>query len=210
MLKNKVKLLISVTACLIIFSVTVLASTPNPVINKNIINVADKINTMKILNNKQNDNLIAEVNGEKIFKVDLDKQRLFRTDSISDKDLLDIMINNKILFKKGEEEGLTPTNEELNNYVQAARTSIKNNASEQDKQMITDIIKAYGISEDDYWSNYVPKVYKISITIGKLKQKIKDSSTVGIEDPKLKESTYKDSLNKEINRFKISSDIKIY
>ena len=119
------------------------------------------------------------------------------------KDVIKGLAKNKVLYKMAEEEGLALTMEEA-----LEASLLQKDMVQQDEKALENMnsyIKALGLTEDQYWTEYHVIETQQYLSIEKLKESIANE---GIEQgilPKVKIHTketsklYKDYIDKEIN-----------
>ena len=131
------------------------------------------------------DRIVATINGEKITQKVFDKNKyVFNLNhTYTDKEVLDKMIERRVLFAQAVSEGLEVGDEEVSAAVQTVKTTV-----EQDKEQaefLNSYLEGLGISDEQYWTEIVPKEYKQVLTIDKLYQQLRDAfiKSSGLSDP---------------------------
>ena len=131
------------------------------------------------------DRIVATINGEKITQKVFDKNKyVFNLNhTYTDKEVLDKMIERRVLFAQAVSEGLEVGDEEVSAAVEAVKTTV-----EQDKEQaefLSSYLEGLGISDEQYWTEIVPKEYKQVLTIDKLYQQLRNAfiKSSGLSDP---------------------------
>lgn len=158
--------------------------------------------------------VVATVDGNPITKNDVDNAKLFRQDNLSDKEMIDRLIKNKLLKEEAPKLGVNVTLEEAKEEALRQKNIIESNSSEEDKQKISDIIAGLGITPEQYWNEYVPMEYQKIMTIGNVKKIIGDQAVS--KNTKLKSSNMDlqkvrtDAIEDFENQLMEKADVKIF
>lgn len=191
---------------LIIISITSLVIANNyssPYKNK--IKIVKELKT-----SKDSSKLIAEVNGRQIRENDIKAIKVMSDANMSEEEILNMLIDQQLLLEEAKRQNLEPTPEEIQAAVDEARETYNKYASEKDKMDIQAVIEGLGLSEKEYWENYVPSKYKEMLTAGKLRTKIRKDVEKNIKNPNDINSKYREELNKTIKELRKKAEIKIY
>lgn len=165
---------------------------------------------------KQNNNLqtVASVNGEKI---DYKQFAIYKTlvnqngKKLSDKDILNKMIEQKLLYDKAVESGITVSDKEAKSALNSAIELLKQDTNQY--AFMKNYISGLGMTEAKYWESMI-QPYKEALTIGKFKNVLKEDykQKRNITDENKLDDEFKkyfDDYKKElINGAKIQTDIK--
>ncbi|HOR85596.1 MAG TPA: hypothetical protein PLL98_03815 [Bacillota bacterium] len=207
MQKNRViSLFIAFSILLSLFSVSALRSS-------NVADINDILKAAGIIKEnrqKQDDKIeVATANGISLYKREIELKKdlsmiVFKLDEKDAyKDVIKGLAKNKVLYKMAEEEGLALTMEEA-----LEASLLQKDMVQQDEKALENMnsyIKALGLTEDQYWTEYHVIETQQYLSIEKLKESIANE---GIEQgilPKVKIHTketsklYKDYIDKEIN-----------
>lgn len=203
-MKRKMRFLLIIA--LIIISITSLVIANNyssPYKNK--IKIVKELKT-----SKDSSKLIAEVNGRQIRENDIKAIKVMSDANMSEEEILNMLIDQQLLLEEAKRQNLEPTPEEIQAAVDEARETYNKYASEKDKMDIQAVIEGLGLSEKEYWENYVPSKYKEMLTAGKLRTKIRKDVEKNIKNPNDINSKYREELNKTIKELRKKAEIKIY
>jgi hypothetical protein len=120
---------------------------------------------------KDDSKVLATVEGKDITKQQVDI--IIKTSFLSEKEIIEKLIDNELLFIKSKELKISVTDDETKAEVQRNRDLIeKADNKEEAKAIIEDVIKILGITEEGYWDTYAIQAYKRTLIIGKTKQKL--------------------------------------
>lgn len=171
----------------------------------------NKIKIVKELKtSKDSSKLIAEVNGIQIRENDIKAIKVMSDANVSEEEILNMLIDQQLLLEEAKRQNLEPTPEEIQAAVDEARETYNKYASEKDKMDIQAVIEGLGLSEKEYWENYIPSKYKEILTAGKLRTKIRKDVEKNIKNPNDIYSKYREELNKTIKELRKKAEIKIY
>lgn len=141
------------------------------------------------------DGIVAMFNGEKITKKGFDTYKLIMNSGsikLSDKEILDKIVERQIEYKQAIKEGITATDEEVNNFIKSAQDTVK--ITDNDYAAFKDYISGMNMTEEQYWESVKP-AYKKAIICGKFKKSLKEKFA---EEKNIKDEL---QLNKEFNVF---------
>lgn len=170
--KKSKRIIIGIT--LVFSSIVFIAASNNYTKPKNMKEKAQYSTFLKSTNDASK--VVATVDGNPITKNDVDNAKLFRQDNLSDKEMIDRLIKNKLLKEEAPKLGVHVTLEEAKEEALRQKNIIESNSSEEDKQKISDIIAGLGITPKQYWNEYVPMEYQKIMTIEKVKKIIGDQA----------------------------------
>lgn len=202
-MKNRLKIIIilCVSLALIISGATIFANN-----DKDTYSVGQKISDIEKNNDKT---IIAKVDDKEITKKEFESYKALWSvaDTVpSDSDLLDKMIERKVLYSKAMKDGVNVSNEELNKALQEQKDNYAN--SEVVKSYIGSLIKGLNITEDQYWDRIKEGLVQ-SLTIGKYKNKLKESFEK--DNPNLSGNELQNKFNEyyknKISEFKNNSKV---
>ena len=187
MTKKMNRILVAATLCVMTVVISVgfkQAYFPNPK------DAGEKQSNAAYLNkSRDKSKVLAKVGEETIYENDLKQARIGREDNdiVSDSKLLDILIESKLLLTEGKKQNLVPSDSEIKTGIEATKTAIEND--EDARKNVDSIIQALGVSEDEYWNNYVYNTYKDMMTINHLRNKANDNKELDEMIKKLKTET---------------------
>lgn len=126
------------------------------------------------INSKGSEDLIATVNGEEISQKSFDKYKvvLNQNNEYSDKEILNKMIEKRVLEDKAISEGFIVSVEEVNAAVTQVKTALQQD--EEQYKFLKEYLSGLGISEEQYWSEIVPEEYKQVLTVNKMYKSLRD------------------------------------
>lgn len=163
-----------------------------------------------LVSSRDSSKVLVKINNTTITENSLKEMRIFRQDDLSDSQLQEIAIQNELFYQKGIKDGLVVSNGEIKDFAVQIRKAIETQESEKQKNDIEEMIKSLGLTDDQFWSSYVLTPYKRMLTIGKVKQHIKDTSAKGISDPAAAEKAYQDALKSTIDELKKQYNIQYF
>ena len=167
-------LVIAGTAVIYGFSVHSEASTPSINYKSNVQSSLSKIGTFETMNNipiSSEDFSLWKANA--IYAAEINNQPL-----PSDAQILHDFNLNEALFMKAKSEGLEVSIQQAQGYSANVRNMMENpprNANLASLKIVLQSIQdeenALGISDNKFWTEYSPKLYRKSLTIGALQAK---------------------------------------
>lgn len=163
-----------------------------------------------LVSSRDSSKVLVKINNTTITENSLKEMRIFRQDDLSDSQLLEIAIQNELFYQKGIKDGLVVSNGDIKDFAVQTRKTIETQGAEKQKNDIEEMIKSLGLTDDQFWSSYVLTPYKRMLTIGKVKQHIKDTSAKGISDPEAAEKAYQDALKSTIDELKKQYNIQYF
>jgi hypothetical protein len=167
----------------------------------------------EILSNAGND-VIATLDGEKITKKGFDTYKFFvNSDNkkLSDKEILDKIIDRQVIYNQALKEGISVTNEELENAIKSAQDLMKSN--DQQYTAFKEYVSGLNMTEEQYWESVIP-TYQKAITCGKLKNELKEkfAKENKIEDKSELEAKFRDYYDQYVkdkkSKAKVESNLK--
>ncbi len=165
-----------------------------------------------ILANAGND-IVATIDGEKISKKGFETYKLFINNGdnkLSDKQILEKIIERKAINDEAIKEGLSATDEEVASLVNSAQ-----NMKENDERYLAfkEYLGGLSMTEDQYWESVKP-AYKKFITCGKFKNSLKEkyAKENDIKDKTELDNNFRDYYNQYVQELKgevkVETDIK--
>ncbi len=157
---------------------------------------------------------VATVNGEKISYKQFEVYKTLINQNgkqLSDKDVLNKMIEQALIYSKAVESGISVSDQEAESALNSAVELLKQDKNQY--SFMKNYIAELGMTESEYWKSMI-QPYKEDLTIGKFKDTLKEDyrQKSGITDAnKLDDmfKTYFDAYKKElINGADIQTDIK--
>lgn len=116
---------------------------------------------------------VATVDGIPITKKAFDTFKVMYSNSDqkpTDKEVLDMIVERQLLHKQAEKEGITISDEQLNNAIEKMKQDLHNDT--QSYSDFKDYIAGLNITEEQYWEQSKP-VYKKALAVGQLKSRLK-------------------------------------
>lgn len=126
--------------------------------------------TQTTMENENNSDTIATINGEKVSKKEFEdyKNQLNQNGkNYSEKDVLDKIILNKVLYKAAIDKGITVTEEEIDNEVKMNQAALKQDNNKEQAQFLEAYIKKLGLTPEQYWEQ-IKSTYKTTLAVSKL------------------------------------------
>lgn len=179
-------------------------------------------NTLAILFGRQQaeilanpeDRVVATIDGEKITKKGFDSYKLFINSGetkLSDSQILDKILDRKVIYDKAIQDGIVATDEEINSALKTAQRVMSENHDQY--EAFKDYIRGLNMTEDQYWDSVKP-AYKKFVICGKYKNTLKEKYG---EDNKIEDKTelnnkFRDYYNQYVNdlknKAKVESELK--
>lgn len=199
--KNKIIMVTCI--CLFVFAIgiTVYASQAN-----NTFFVGQQIKELK---NNDNASVIAKVGDYNITKGYFDRYKALNSVGNSmppDSALLDKLIENEVIKEQALKEGISVSDEEVNNAIEQQKQAFANDS--KSSEFLKNYIQGLGISEDQYWENMKPGI-KNALIRGKYLNKNmelfkKDNPDINANEFTAKfNEFYKNKINDLKNSYKI-------
>ncbi|KUO70673.1 MAG: hypothetical protein APF77_02500 [Clostridia bacterium BRH_c25] len=215
MQKNKVILFIlALSIVLSLFGVSALRG--NNVVDIN--DVLKAANTIKENQLEQDDKTeIATANGISLYRGEIELKKklsmiVFKLDEKDAyKDVVKNLAINKVLYKMAEEKGLALTMEEALEASLLQRDMVQRD--EEALEETNKYIKALGLTENQYWTEYHVIQAQQYLSIQRLKESIANEAIEQGKLPEVKIHTketsklYKDYINKEIKEIEDDIDL---
>ena len=120
------------------------------------------------------DDIVAVINGENITKKGFETYKLFVNNGeskLTDRQTLDSILEQKVLFDEATQKGLSATDEEVAKLIESTQDIMREN--EERFSAFKDYLNGLNMSEDQYWDSVKP-AYNKFITCGKLKSALKE------------------------------------
>lgn len=118
--------------------------------------------------------VIVKVNGKELTDKGIEYYRNYiNNDSdLSDKDLTELFIENRLLLEKAIEDEIRVSKKEVIKRVNNRRHYFENSATKEEKDALNKMVEDQQISMENYWSKYAPEVYAQLIAVDKVKNTI--------------------------------------
>lgn len=166
-MKKKLYIIVSIVCLLIIGNVFFIKNIHNSNPNNTF---QSKVNNHISLENKKDSTAIIKIDNSIITKADLEQARIFRDDNISDEELKNILIDEKILQLEADKRNIKVSDEEVKKLITENKELV--NSDSEAKAQIAIICKSMNVSEDVYWNEIVFDSYTEIIKIGKMKDQL--------------------------------------
>jgi hypothetical protein len=151
--------------------------------NVSISELFNEIKQKMLYHEKDNNNIIATVNGSKILVKDFvfykaNLEFIWKMNGVkenkSNMDLLTDMLKEKLLVQYALENGYSVTNAEVDSYIQDIRNHLNQpDISKDMKETMQNRIKLSGLSEEEFWkSSEIVNIYKDYLLKVKVVQKL--------------------------------------
>ncbi|KGI36902.1 hypothetical protein [Clostridium tetani] len=175
-------------------------------------NDTEKAQYMKLLKDKnKNSKILVKVGNEAITENDLKVAKIFNDNNLSDDQLLDKLIRDKILIIEGKKQNLIPSNEEVINRVNEVKNQVEKFPDAIEK--IKNYKSGLKVSDDEYWNNIVFNEYKNRITINNLikkeNNKYKNENTTKNLIDNSKDESYKQTIDRVYDNLKQNYHIQL-
>lgn len=115
----------------------------------------------------------AQVGEDIILMKDIQAFRQSRSDNLTDRQALDILVERDLLFQEAEKQGLALSLQEAKEYAKEQRKIIESSGQDE-KKVIDNIIRKLGVSYEKYWEEEAPKGYMRAISQSNMKNSIRD------------------------------------
>ncbi|HEX2925492.1 MAG TPA: SurA N-terminal domain-containing protein [Ruminiclostridium sp.] len=126
--------------------------------------------TKEQVSSQKKEDIVATIDGEKITQNGFDSYKnglnTGRQTKLTDKQVLDKIIERQVIYDEAVKEGFSVTDEEVDKEINTSRDALTRNPEEY-KSMKAYII-SLNMTEDEYWKIQKP-VYKKGLIIGKYK-----------------------------------------
>lgn len=123
---------------------------------------------------KTEDKVLVQVGSDEITNVELltfKKMNSFSSTDLSDSEIVEYMVKEKLVLQLAEQVGVSATLEEGKMEAQKHREILDQQPKEvQDTHK--KIVKAMGITEDEYWEDYTPSQYQDLLSMQNLFDKM--------------------------------------
>lgn len=175
--------------------------------------------TIKKLKSYKKGNIAARVNDQIITVSNFNSMKNKLNDignlEFSDRELLDKLIETELLFLMAEEEGIKIPREEVNKMLQEA-ANYEGQTFQERSFELNNVLGQLGISNTEYWKEYLPRAYAKSIAVGKMRDRIqKEIYDYIIEkhpkwtQPEIRDG-YNEMYNQRLEEFKKKCKIETY
>lgn len=204
-MKKRTRILLIISIC--VLSVSFIAASNYYKAPKNDV---EKSQYMKLLKDKnENSKTLVKVGNKAITENDLKIAKIFNDNNLSDDQLLDKLIRDKIFITEGEKQNLIPSNEEVTSRVNEVKNQVKNFPDAIEK--IKNYENGLGVSDDEYWNNIVFNEYKNRITINNLikKENNKYKNTKKNLIDNSKDESYKQTIDRVYYNLKQNYNIQL-
>lgn len=164
--------------------------------------------------------VLAKVGDKEITQEDIknykDSNQSDLLKNLTDKDILNKLIEDNVLIKAAKDKGVKVTKSEVEKIIDQSKALIeKGNAKSGDNKMDT-LAKDLGLTLEKYWSTYALKAYASVIAIAKEKEGIKSNiiSEISKNHPNLSsaenEKSIKAMYQKKIEELKKKYAVEIF
>jgi hypothetical protein len=171
------------TFLIVICIILVLPTVGYAIRNVSISELFNEIKQKMLYHEKDNNNIIATVNGSKILVKDFvfykaNLEFIWKMNGVkvnkSNMDLLTDMIKEKLLVQYAVENGYSVTKEEVDSYIQDMRNHLIQPDFPKDlKEVMQNRIKLSGLTEEEFWKNSeIVNIYKDYLLKVKVAQKL--------------------------------------
>jgi|GEM_PF-1303842 len=128
--------------------------------------------------NKQfetNNEIVASVNGYEITKESFEvyKSIMSQTGDYGDEELLDKLIEKKLMYSEAVAEGFTVTDDEIEAAIEDAKSLLVLEENIEQYNFLKQYIEGLGITEEQYWTEIVKPIYRETFTINKLTERLR-------------------------------------
>ncbi|WP_372997743.1 hypothetical protein [Lutispora sp.] len=161
---------------------------------------------MKEYMSMDNKEVVAKANGIEIYKDEVEMyKKLYNMDgTIKDSDSYADVIRRrakiKVLYEMAKDNGLSISIEEAKALSLKEKEIYDQELEEEGKTFMKDYIKALGLTEEQYWSDFRPSQIQLYYAIENLKNSfIKEGIELGIL-PEVKKTENKIITNPDVNR----------
>lgn len=157
----------------------------------------------------------AQVGEDIILVKDIQSFKQNRSDNITDREALDILVERDLLFQEAEKQGLALSLQEAKEYAKEQREIIES-SGQDGKKVIDDIISKLGVSYEKYWDEEAPKGYMRAISQSNMKNSIRDEIRDEIQKnhPDLSDEEvqkiFDEMYREKIEELKIKYQVKYY
>lgn len=134
----------------------------------------------------ESSSVIVKVNGADITRKDFETAKSYRQDNLPDEEILMILIKNQLLKEEAERLNITVPLEDAREEAQNQKSNYETLGTEKDKDELDSVIKALGLTSDQYWNEYAPSKYQELMIIAKTKKVIGKKA---LENTKFKTGT---------------------
>lgn len=164
----------------------------------------------------QNVPAAAQVGDSIITIKDIEVYKKIKDDSLSDKQVVDMLVEKNILYQEAVNESIDISLQDAKEYAQEQRKIIETTGGEESKKVIDELIQKIGVSYDEYWENYAPRGYMRTLSETNMKKRLNDD----IREDLLKESpglsgdemvkAINEKYNGKIDELKLKYSVKYY
>jgi hypothetical protein len=114
----------------------------------------------------------AQVGEDIILIKDIQSYKQNSSEKLTDKQVLDILVEKDLLFQEAQKEGVALSLQEAKQYASEQREIIES-SGEEGKKAMDEITKKLGVDYEKYWKDDAPKGYMRAISQSNMKNKIK-------------------------------------
>lgn len=117
-----------------------------------------------------NNEIVATVNGYEVTKKTFESYKCIinQNHNYSDKELLDKIIKEKVVYVEAKNEGYTVSDAEINTEIELVKKLLKEDENKDQYNYIKEYIEGLGITEDQYWSDIITPLYRETFVANKL------------------------------------------
>lgn len=127
-----------------------------------------------LITERHTGNTLVTFDGSKITSGDLANYKKHKNSALSDEQALEMMIESELLYKEAQAQDLTATSKEVKAESDKQKSMYEQFGTEEEKKEFQNILKELNISEKEYWKAYIPKAYRKTIAIAKMKNSIEN------------------------------------
>lgn len=123
------------------------------------------------------DEAVAAVNGEAITAKEFETFKLLRNqgNSYTDRELLNKMIERRLLYAEAAKQGFESTDGEVDAAIRDVKQALQEEQNREQYEFLQGYLKELNITEEAYWSEHVPAEYKEVLAINKLSDSLRDA-----------------------------------
>lgn len=136
--------------------------------------------------------------------------------NLTDKDILNKLIEDNVLIKAAKDEGVKVTKNEVQKIIGQNKAVLEKGSANSTDGKMDKLAKDLGITLEKYWNTYAPKAYASVIAISKERNGIKDKiiSDISKSHPNWSqienEKSIKDMYEKKIDELKKKYAVEIF
>lgn len=124
---------------------------------------------------KDPDEIVATINGQEVTKQEFETFKLLRNqnNSYTDRELLDKMIEKQVLYTEAVNQGFEATDDEVNAAIKDVKQALQEDQNQEQYEFLKNYLDELGITEEQYWSDFVVTEYKEVFSINNLEDSLK-------------------------------------